>query len=66
VLDALYGDALAAAPTPLGPSFQGRTPTLRVWAPTARRVALHLFDAPAGGTEQVVPMKREASGAWSA
>jgi pullulanase-type alpha-1,6-glucosidase len=65
VLDALYGDALAAARTPLGPSVQGRTPTLRVWAPTARTVALHLFDAPRGGAETVVPMSREPSGAWS-
>ncbi|HVO18903.1 MAG TPA: pullulanase-type alpha-1,6-glucosidase [Anaeromyxobacter sp.] len=65
VLDALYGEALAASATALGPSQAGRRPTLRVWAPTARTVRLRLFEGAADPTGRVVSMEREPSGAWS-
>ncbi|AWK08209.1 pullulanase-type alpha-1,6-glucosidase [Streptomyces spongiicola] len=57
VLDDLYaGRAEKAA---LGPVFRKGRPTLSVWAPTARRVALEI-----GG--RTVPMRRhDASGVWS-
>lgn len=63
VLDDLYtydGD--------LGVTFAGRTPTIRVWAPTARFVNLHLFDDSnnANGPSAVLPMAADAgSGTWS-
>ncbi|MET7454016.1 pullulanase-type alpha-1,6-glucosidase [Streptomyces sp. NPDC005574] len=56
VLDDLYAGATRAA---LGPTFRGGRPTLAVWAPTARRVALEI-----GGS--TVAMKRDATtGVWS-
>jgi pullulanase len=66
VLDALYGDALAAASTPLGVSFHRGQPTLRVWAPTAQGIRLRLFDGPGDASGTVLPMLREPSGAWAA
>ncbi|MER6997862.1 pullulanase-type alpha-1,6-glucosidase [Streptomyces sp. NPDC000410] len=58
VLDDLYApEATLAA---LGPVFRGGRPTLSVWAPTARTVALELDG-------KTVPMRRDdASGVWSA
>src|SRR6185436_10758824 len=38
VLDDLYANDSA-----LGVTYSGATPTLRVWAPTAKSVKLHLF-----------------------
>ncbi|MFH8343480.1 pullulanase-type alpha-1,6-glucosidase [Streptomyces sp. NPDC018045] len=58
VLDDLYGPAAAGAP--LGPVFRRGRPTLSVWAPTARTVALELDG-------RTVPMRRDdASGVWRA
>lgn len=61
VLDDLY-----AYDGRLGPTFDHATPTLRVWAPTARSVALHLFDGPQDGAgEVVVPMSPDGqTGTW--
>ncbi|GGX16992.1 pullulanase-type alpha-1,6-glucosidase [Streptomyces albulus] len=57
VLDDLYG--ARAQHAALGPVFHGGRPTLSVWAPTARTVALEL----AG---RRVPMRRDgATGVWS-
>ncbi|MEV8475519.1 pullulanase-type alpha-1,6-glucosidase [Streptomyces sp. NPDC051173] len=57
VLDDLY--AAPAAKAELGPAFHHGRPTLSVWAPTARRVALELDG-------RTVPMRRDAtSGVWS-
>ncbi|MDT0343541.1 pullulanase-type alpha-1,6-glucosidase [Streptomyces litchfieldiae] len=58
VLDDVY--ARAATEAQLGPVFgENGTPTLSVWAPTAREVALEL-----GG--RTVPMRRDRdSGVWS-
>lgn len=57
VLDDLYaGEATRAS---LGPVFRKGSPTLSVWAPTARRVALELDG-------RSVPMRRDdRSGVWS-
>lgn len=63
VLDDLYtysGD--------LGVSFDDKTPTVRVWAPTARSVNLHIFDDAdnAIAASAVIPMVQDAaSGTWS-
>ena len=62
VLDDLY-----AYDGPLGVSFQGGRPTLRVWAPTARSVKLHLFpDSSPGAAAEVLAMTADpATGVWS-
>ncbi|MFF9591177.1 pullulanase-type alpha-1,6-glucosidase [Streptomyces sp. NPDC014646] len=57
VLDDLYGKHAATAP--LGPVFDHGRPTLSVWAPTARTVALELDG-------RTVPMRRDdRTGVWS-
>ncbi|MEV0012434.1 pullulanase-type alpha-1,6-glucosidase [Streptomyces sp. NPDC047973] len=57
VLDALYGKAASGAA--LGPVFRSGSPTLSVWAPTARTVALELDG-------RTVKMHRDdRSGVWS-
>ncbi|MER6607685.1 pullulanase-type alpha-1,6-glucosidase [Streptomyces sp. NPDC000927] len=56
-LDDLYGRHAATAP--LGPVFDHGRPTLSVWAPTARTVALELDG-------RTVPMRRDdRTGVWS-
>ncbi len=60
-------DDLYANDEELGVIFQGDAPTLKLWAPTAKSVKLHLFDAPSGGTATVVEMSKDpATGVWSA
>ncbi len=62
VLDDLYTYTGA-----LGITYEGAIPTLRVWAPTARSVALHLFDDSKTTTAAKVPMISDpATGVWSA
>ncbi|MFE6972578.1 pullulanase-type alpha-1,6-glucosidase [Streptomyces sp. NPDC057682] len=57
VLDDLYGERASGAS--LGPVFRHGTPTLSVWAPTARTVALELDG-------KTVPMRRDdRTGVWS-
>ncbi|MFG3138265.1 pullulanase-type alpha-1,6-glucosidase [Streptomyces sp. NPDC048211] len=57
VLDDLYGTRASGAS--LGPVFHRGTPTLSVWAPTARTVALELDG-------KTVPMRRDdRTGVWS-
>ncbi|MEU3061020.1 pullulanase-type alpha-1,6-glucosidase [Streptomyces subrutilus] len=52
-------DDLHATNAPLGPVFHDGRPTLSVWAPTARKVALELDG-------RTVPMRRDdATGVWS-
>ena len=65
MLDALF--APAAAASKLGVSFDHRgVPTFRVWAPTAKSVALNLYpDANAPSTLQVPMTRDNASGVWS-
>jgi pullulanase/glycogen debranching enzyme len=61
-LDDVYADAVHAK---LGPTFTGGTPSLAVWAPTARTVALELFDTPSS-VPAVLPMRRDdGTGVWS-
>ncbi|MEU7589327.1 pullulanase-type alpha-1,6-glucosidase [Micromonospora sp. NPDC049230] len=63
VLDDVYSRATDAT---LGPTFDGRTPSLALWAPTAQSVALHLFDSPTA-SPKTVPMRRDdRTGVWSA
>lgn len=57
VLDDLYGTKASGAS--LGPVFRHGTPTLSVWAPTARTVSLELDG-------RTVPMRRDdRTGVWS-
>jgi len=53
---------------PLGVTFAGGVPALRVWAPTARSVKLHLFDGPGpAATEAVVALASDGTtGTWFA
>ncbi len=61
VLDDLY-----TYDGPLGVTFDGKTPTLRVWAPTAISVTLHLFEDAVSDSARKLPMQWEAgSGVWS-
>ena len=61
VLDALY-----QYNGPLGVTVEKGVPTLRVWAPTAKSVALQLFKSSTDKDSQTIPMNRdETSGVWS-
>ncbi|WP_229412663.1 pullulanase-type alpha-1,6-glucosidase [Massilia sp. Root335] len=65
LLDDLY--AARAAQAQLGVSFDRRgLATFRVWAPTAKSVALNLYARADAATPATVPMTRDAaSGVWS-
>jgi pullulanase/glycogen debranching enzyme len=65
LLDDLY--AANAAQAQLGVSFDRRgLATFRVWAPTAKSVALNLYAGANAATPATVPMTRDAaSGVWS-
>ncbi|MEJ3745409.1 pullulanase-type alpha-1,6-glucosidase [Actinomycetes bacterium KLBMP 9797] len=63
VLDDLYAPAVDAA---LGPTFQGGRARLAVWAPTARSVALELFDSPTSAPRLVDMRRDDRTGVWSA
>jgi pullulanase len=61
VLDALY-----TYTGPLGVTFNRSIPTLRLWAPTAKSVQLHLFADSTTATDETFPMKWDAhTGVWS-
>jgi pullulanase-type alpha-1,6-glucosidase len=61
VLDDLYA---AAAKETLGPTFHSGRPTLALWAPTARTVALELYDTPTA-KPITLPMRRDdRTGVW--
>jgi pullulanase-type alpha-1,6-glucosidase len=62
VLDELY-----TYDGPLGISWNDGVPTLRLWAPTARSVRLHVFDTSAAvAARSVVGLTRDANtGVWS-
>ena len=51
----------------LGVSWNGNKPTMRLWAPTAKSVALHLFkDSNPATTSETLPMTLDpATGVWS-
>ncbi len=62
VLDALY-----TYTGPLGVTFDAGIPTLRVWAPTARKVSLLIFDSStAAEPSQTLEMTAGDKGVWSA
>src|SRR5262249_34590349 len=51
----------------LGVIYNGTTPTLKLWAPTARSVILHLFDSATATADTSVPLTLDtATGVWSA
>ena len=59
-------DDLYTSDSKLGVIFNGTTPTLKVWSPTARSVKLHLFaDSNPATTAQITPMTVDAKGVWS-
>ena len=61
-------DDLYAYRGDLGAIFDGDKPTIRVWAPTARSVSLHLFDdsSNVSGPNAVLPMIEDSTnGTWS-
>ncbi|MEI7845128.1 MAG: pullulanase-type alpha-1,6-glucosidase [Chloroflexota bacterium] len=61
VLDDLYTYS-----GPLGVTFDGNTPSLQLWAPTARSVSLHLFDNSSTSIAEKLPMQWDPqSGVWS-
>ena len=61
VLDALYHYN-----GPLGVTFNATSPTLRVWAPTARTVRLRLYTNSTTNSGQVIPLvSDEQTGVWS-
>ncbi|MFI7540815.1 pullulanase-type alpha-1,6-glucosidase [Actinoplanes sp. NPDC049599] len=60
-LDDVYA---AAARAELGATIRGGRPTLAVWAPTARTVALELFDNPAATAKQVAMTRDADTGVW--
>lgn len=62
VLDDLY-----AYEGPLGVTYEGDVPTLRVWAPTAQSVRLNLFDDanPETEAERLRMTLNPATGVWS-
>ena len=61
---ALALDDLYAYDGPLGVTWQGQTPTVRVWAPTAQDIKLRLAD-PDGKNERSAAMTRDAKGVWA-
>jgi len=65
LLDDLY--AATATQARLGVSFDARgLATFRVWAPTAKSVALNLYTSASAASGTTVPMTRDAaSGVWS-
>ncbi|NHZ36012.1 alpha-1,6-glucosidase domain-containing protein [Massilia rubra] len=64
LLDALF--APAAANSALGATFnRAGVPTFRVWAPTAKSVALNVYPDPTAASASRVPMTRDgSSGVW--
>jgi len=62
VLDSLY-----SYDSELGVTFDGDTPTLRLWAPTAKSISLHLYpDADPDTAPDTIPMQRDdETGVWS-
>lgn len=63
VLDDVYGGA--AKSEDLGVIWDGATPTLRLWAPTALDVSLNLWKDPAGAVETLDAQWDDASGVWT-
>jgi pullulanase-type alpha-1,6-glucosidase len=61
VLDDLY-----TYDGPLGVTFEGDVPTLRLWAPTAQSVTLHTFASATASYAEKTPMEwDDSTGVWS-
>jgi pullulanase-type alpha-1,6-glucosidase len=59
-------DALYTYSGPLGVTFEGSIPTMRLWAPTAQSVALQLFTDSDSQATDTQPMTRDKkTGVWS-
>jgi pullulanase-type alpha-1,6-glucosidase len=55
-----------AASRTLGPTWQRGTPTLALWAPTAKAVSVNLYTAGAGSAPvATVPLRDTGDGVWS-
>ncbi|MCU1430907.1 MAG: alpha,6-glucosidase, pullulanase-type [Actinotalea sp.] len=64
VIDDLFAED--AADRPLGASWQGKRPSLALWAPTAQDVALLLWlDGDTSGEPERVAMERQDDGTWT-
>ena len=65
VLDAVYatGDTGAQNET-LGAVVNGSAATFKLWAPTAKNVALYLYDDNLAQVDDAVSMTRKANGTW--
>ncbi|MFD0256931.1 pullulanase-type alpha-1,6-glucosidase [Kitasatospora indigofera] len=64
VLDSLY--AAKAADAELGPVFDGKRPTLSLWAPTAQSVTVELYDTATSTEARTVPLTLDPdTGVWS-
>jgi pullulanase len=59
-------DDLFAYDGPLGVTWDGSVPAIRVWAPTAQLVSLHIFDTSADPEPSQVVHMSEADGVWTA
>lgn len=51
---------------PLGAEVTTKSTSIRLWAPTAQKVELLLFDEATGGKPHVLPMQRDEHGVWLA
>src|SRR5262249_35189041 len=49
---------------PLGVIYSPDQTTFRVWAPTANRVTLNLYEGPTGGTSRPMRMRKHRDGTW--
>jgi len=49
---------------PLGALYTREQTVIRVWAPTANRVNLRLYDSPAKGNARIVHLTRHRDGTW--
>jgi pullulanase-type alpha-1,6-glucosidase len=60
-------DSLFRYDGPLGATFLNSKPSIRVWAPTAKSVTLHLYDGPTTTADTAIPMRYSANtGVWTA
>src|SRR5262249_19892705 len=50
---------------PLGAIYTPDNTIFRVWAPTAGKVTLKLYDSPSGGRPRLLSMSRHRDGTWS-
>jgi pullulanase len=51
---------------PLGAIYTSDKTVFRVWAPTASKVRLNIYDSPSGGRPRLLTMSRHRDGTWSA